>query len=94
MAKKSPKNYPKELPNCEHCGIVIDRDVNTAINIKNKLVYFVILTPIWENDNYYTIGFCIKWSFSVKFEGPFNMNNQVQETRIILSMKVPSSPID
>ena len=26
----------KEFPNCEHCGIVIDRDVNAAISDKYK----------------------------------------------------------
>ena len=36
VVKKSPKNYPKEFPNCEDCGIVIDRDVNPGINIKNR----------------------------------------------------------
>jgi len=35
--KKSTLNYPKEFPNCEHCGIVIDCDVNAAINIKNRM---------------------------------------------------------
>ena len=38
VVKKSPKNYSKELPNCEHCGIVIERDVNAGINIKNRAV--------------------------------------------------------
>ena len=38
VVKKSSKNYPKELPNCEHCGIVLDRDLNVAINIKNREV--------------------------------------------------------
>jgi hypothetical protein len=32
VVKKSPNNYPKELPNCPHCGIVIGRDVNPGIN--------------------------------------------------------------
>jgi hypothetical protein len=32
LVKKSPNNYPKELPNCPHCGIVIGRDVNPGIN--------------------------------------------------------------
>ena len=28
VVKKSPKNYPKELPNCPHCRItVMERDV-------------------------------------------------------------------
>ena len=36
FVKKSPKNYPKELPNYEHCAIVIERDVNPGINIKNR----------------------------------------------------------
>jgi transposase len=26
--------FKKELPNCEHCGTVVDRDVNVAINIE------------------------------------------------------------
>jgi len=34
--KKSTLNYPKEFPDCEHCGIVIDRDVNPGINIKKQ----------------------------------------------------------
>ena len=33
VVKKSPKNYSKELRNSEHCGIVIERDVNPGINI-------------------------------------------------------------
>ena len=31
--ERSPKNYSKELRNSEHCGIVIERDVNPGINI-------------------------------------------------------------
>ena len=34
VVKKYPKNYPKELPNCSHCGRVTERDVNVGINIK------------------------------------------------------------
>jgi putative transposase len=35
--------FKKELPNCEHCGVVIDRDVNAAINIKNRAVGHSVL---------------------------------------------------
>ena len=36
--EKVPKGLSKRIHCCEHCGIVIDRDVNTAINIKNRAV--------------------------------------------------------
>jgi transposase len=36
VVKKSPKNYPKELQNCSHCDVVMERDVNPGINIKNR----------------------------------------------------------
>jgi len=31
VVKKSPKNYPKELPNCPYCGTVVERDVDPLI---------------------------------------------------------------
>jgi len=36
--KKVPKKLSKRTYSCPHCGIVIDRDVNAAINIKNRAV--------------------------------------------------------
>ena len=38
VVKKSPKNYLKELLNCSHCSILIERDVSLGINIKNGAV--------------------------------------------------------
>ena len=38
VVEKSPKNYLKQLPNCSHCGILIERDVGLGINIKNGAV--------------------------------------------------------
>ncbi|NET41075.1 transposase [Okeania sp. SIO2B3] len=34
--KKVPKNLSQRTHSCPHCGLVIDRDVNAAINIKNR----------------------------------------------------------
>ncbi|WP_367267936.1 zinc ribbon domain-containing protein [Okeania sp. SIO2C9] len=28
---------------CPHCGIVIDRDVNAAINVKNRVAGYSVL---------------------------------------------------
>ena len=36
--EKVPKELSQRIHSCEHCGIVIDRDVNGAINIKNRAV--------------------------------------------------------
>ncbi len=36
VAKKYPRLYQLELPNCHKCGTVLDRDENAAINILNK----------------------------------------------------------
>ena len=43
MVKKSPKNYLTELPNSEHCGILIEGDVNPGINIKNRALLYLVL---------------------------------------------------
>ena len=34
--EKVPKELSQRTHSCPHCGIVIDRDVNAAINIKNR----------------------------------------------------------
>ncbi|MGD1805045.1 RNA-guided endonuclease InsQ/TnpB family protein [Dapis sp. BLCC M126] len=34
--EKVPKELSQRIHSCPHCGIVIDRDVNAAINIKNR----------------------------------------------------------
>ncbi|MCL2934914.1 MAG: transposase [Trichodesmium sp. MAG_R03] len=36
--EKVPKELSKRTHSCPHCGIVIEGDVNTAINIKNRVV--------------------------------------------------------
>ena len=41
--KKVPKELNTRTHSCPHCGIVIDRDVNAAINIKNRAVGHSVL---------------------------------------------------
>ena len=41
--EKVPKELSKRAHSCPHCGIVIDRDVNAAINIKNRAVGHSVL---------------------------------------------------
>ncbi|NEP82347.1 MAG: transposase [Okeania sp. SIO3B3] len=36
--EKVPKELNIRTHSCPHCGIVIDRDLNAAINIKNRAV--------------------------------------------------------
>ncbi|WP_375341942.1 zinc ribbon domain-containing protein [Okeania sp. SIO3B5] len=41
--KKVPKKLNIRTHSCPHCGIAIDRDVNAAINIKNRAVGHSVL---------------------------------------------------
>ncbi|NEQ41050.1 MAG: transposase [Okeania sp. SIO3I5] len=41
--KKVPKELSQRTHSCPHCGVVIDRDVNAAINIKNRAVGHSVL---------------------------------------------------
>jgi len=41
--EKVPKELSKRIHSCGHCGIVIDRDVNAGINIKNRAVGHSVL---------------------------------------------------
>ncbi|WP_375340000.1 zinc ribbon domain-containing protein [Okeania sp. KiyG1] len=40
---KVPKELNIRTHSCPHCGIVIDRDLNAAINIKNRAVGHSVL---------------------------------------------------
>ncbi|WP_338043242.1 MULTISPECIES: zinc ribbon domain-containing protein [Okeania] len=41
--EKVPKELNIRTHSCSHCGIVIDRDLNAAINIKNRAVGHSVL---------------------------------------------------
>ncbi|MGD1713624.1 RNA-guided endonuclease InsQ/TnpB family protein [Dapis sp. BLCC M172] len=41
--EKVPKKLSQRIHSCPHCGTVIDRDVNAAINIKNRAVGHSVL---------------------------------------------------
>ncbi|NEO56893.1 MAG: transposase [Okeania sp. SIO3B5] len=41
--EKVPKELSQRTHSCPHCGIVIDRDLNAAINIKNRAVGHSVL---------------------------------------------------
>ncbi|MDJ0518575.1 RNA-guided endonuclease InsQ/TnpB family protein [Dapis sp. BLCC M229] len=41
--EKVPKELSQRIHSCPHCGIVIDRDLNAAINIKNRAVGHSVL---------------------------------------------------
>ena len=41
--EKVPKELSQRTHSCPHCGIAIDRDVNVAINIKNRAVGHSVL---------------------------------------------------
>ncbi len=34
--KKVPKELSQRTHSCPHCGIIIDHDLNAAVNIKNR----------------------------------------------------------
>ena len=35
---KVPKTLAVRIHKCPHCGLILDRDINAALNIKNKAV--------------------------------------------------------
>jgi hypothetical protein len=43
VEKKSPKNYPKEFPDCKHCSIVIEGNISSGISITNRVVWYWLL---------------------------------------------------
>ncbi|WP_202222486.1 zinc ribbon domain-containing protein [Okeania sp. KiyG1] len=41
--EKVPKKLSQRTHSCPHCGIVIERDLNAAINIKNRAAWHSVL---------------------------------------------------